>query len=79
MSISLRKRGDFIREKMGLSILHELGTGKINAEQAGDVDDLMRDLSGSGTTCNSDLAGNRYYLDAVQAWKKFKRDQKRST
>jgi hypothetical protein len=70
-----RKRGDFIREKMGLSILRDLGAEKINAEQSGDVDDLMRDLSGSGTTCNLDLARNEYYLRAVQAWKEFKRGQ----
>lgn len=72
-----RRRGDFIREKMGLSILHDLGTEKINADQAGGVDDLMRDLSGSGTTCNLDLARNEYYLRAVQAWKDFKRGQEK--
>jgi hypothetical protein len=76
MSISLRKRGDFIREKMGMAILKDLGSGKIDAVEAGDLDDLMRDITTSGVTFNMELAANPYYLSAVMAWGKHKRSKK---
>jgi len=55
MSRSQHERGDFIREKMGLAILRDLGSGKIDAVEAGNLDDLMRDILASGVTFNMEL------------------------
>lgn len=76
MSLSRHERGDFIREKMGLSILRDLGKGKITAKEAGETDDLMRDLQASGVTFNLDLAKNERYLMAVEAWRRIKQKEK---
>lgn len=81
MSLSQRTRGDFIREKMGLAILHDLGESKIDSKQAGDIDNLMRDLEASGATVNIELAQNEYYLKAIEAWRKHletKREERRN-
>lgn len=78
MSRSLHERGDFIREKMGLAILHDLGGEKINANEAAEVDDLMRDLQASGVTFNIDLARNKYYLNAVASWREYKEAQRQN-
>jgi len=61
---------------MGLAILRDLGSGKIDAVEAGNLDDLMRDILASGVTFNMELAINPYYLRAVNAWGEFKRAQR---
>lgn len=76
MSRSQHERGDFIREKMGLAILKDLGASKIDAIQAGDLDDLMRAMRISGVTFDLDLARNPYYLRAVNAWGTHRRAQR---
>lgn len=77
MSRSQHERGDFIREKIGNQILHDLGRGEITAEEAGDIDDLLQDLDAAGTTPNLDLAKHPYYKQAIEAWKKYLADRKK--
>lgn len=54
-------------------ILLDLGGGKINAEQAGDIYDLISGIETAGTTHCSDLANNEYYKRAVQEWVRAKK------
>lgn len=54
-------------------ILLDLGGGKINAEEAGDVYDLMSGIETAGTTHDPVLAKNEYYISAVAAWVDAKR------
>lgn len=68
MSYSKYERGKYIRLKMHYLILVDLGSGKINAEQAGDVYDLMSEIETAGTTHCRELAGNEYYKKAVEEW-----------
>lgn len=76
MSWSKRERGKFISNRMQDLILHDLGSCKINAEQAGDIFDLLikasrnKELFVSGVTSNMELAQNKYYKKAVAAWGK---------
>lgn len=69
MKKSQYKRGEFIKAKIGLSILHDLGNGKIDAEQAGDIEDLMREIETSGITFNIELTKHEYYQRAIEAWR----------
>jgi hypothetical protein len=78
MSRSHYERGEFIRAKMSLYILHDLGDEKINAEQAGDIEDLMRSIETSGMTFNLELAKHEYYQRAIEEWRKYK-EAKRQT
>ena len=72
MSYSKYERGNYIRLKMHYFILVDLGKEKINAEQAGDIADLMDGLETAGTTHCSELASNKYYKKAVAEWVKYK-------
>ena len=49
-------------------ILVDLGKEKINAEQAGDIADLMDGIETAGTTHSQALAKNEHYKQAVAAW-----------
>jgi len=78
MSYSQFERGKYIRLKMHYFILVDIGKEKINAEQAGDIADLMDGLETAGTTHCQDLAQNEYYIKAVEAWigaKKIQRER----
>lgn len=77
MSRSRHERGDFIREKMGLYILKDLGNNKIDAKQASYVDNLMRHLEASGVTYSPDLAIDEYYLKALKEWRKYLKDREK--
>jgi len=68
MSYSQHERGKYISLKMHYFILLDLGSEKINADQAGDVFDLMDGIETAGTTHSRDLAQNEYYKKAVSAW-----------
>lgn len=72
MSYSKYERGKYIKLKMHHLILLDLGSGKINAEQAGDAYDLMSGIETAGTTHNQKLAKNEYYKKAVEEWVKAK-------
>ena len=72
MSYSKFERGKYIRLKMHYFILVDLGKEKINAEQAGDIADLMDGIETAGTTHNQELAQNEYYKKAVEEWVKAK-------
>ena len=72
------ERGKYIRLKMHYFILVDLGKEKINAEQAGNIADLMDGLETAGTTHCQDLAQNEYYIKAIAAWidaKKIQRER----
>lgn len=71
MKKSQYRRGEFIKAKIGLSILHDLGSGKIDAEQAGDLDNLMREIEMSGVTFNLELAKHPYYQKAIEVWRGY--------
>jgi len=68
MSYSKRERGEYIRLKMHGYILYALGKGEINAEQAGDIFDLISDVETAGTPKSKELANHQYYLKAVAEW-----------
>ncbi len=68
MSYSQFERGKYIRLKFHHLILLDLGSGKINAEQAGDAYDLLSGIETAGTTHNQELASNKYYEKSVEAW-----------
>jgi len=72
VSYSKRERGQYIRLKMYYYLLIDLGSGKINAEQAGDVYDLISEIETAGTTHSKELAENEYYKRAVADWVKAK-------
>lgn len=72
MSYSKFERGKYIRLKFHHLILLDLGSGKINAEQAGDAYDLMSGIETAGTTHDPILAKNEYYKKAVEEWVKAK-------
>ena len=72
MSYSKYERGKYIRLKMHHFILLDLGHGKINAIQAGNVYDLMSGIETAGTTHSQELARNKYYKKAVEEWVKAK-------
>ena len=72
MSYSKFERGKYIRLKIHYFILVGLGNGKINADQAGDVYDLMSEIETAGTTHCRELAENEYYKKAVEEWVKAK-------
>lgn len=77
MSRSQHERGDFVREKIGNRILFALGKEEITAEEAGDIDDLLRDLGTAGTTSNLELAKHPYYQQAIEAWGKYLKDRQK--
>lgn len=68
VSYSRHERGEFIRTKMQHYILMELGTGKINADKAGHIFDLISDVETAGTTHNKELATHEFYLKALKEW-----------
>lgn len=68
MSYSKYERGKYIRLKIHHYILLALGGGKINAEQAGDIFELMDGIETAGTTHDRTLAQHDYYKRAVAAW-----------
>ncbi len=72
MSLSQYERGKFIRLKMHGYILDALGHGKINAERAGDIYDLISFVETSGSTHNPELASEPFYVQAVRAWGKVR-------
>jgi len=76
MSYSQYERGKYIRLKIHHQILLDLGAGKINAEQAGEVFDLMSEIETAGTTHDPALAKNEYYASAVAAWVEAKQIQR---
>jgi len=76
MSYSKFERGKYIRLKMHYLILLDLGGEKINAEQAGDIADLMDGIETAGTTHSLELAQNEYYKKAVAEWVKAKQAQR---
>ena len=76
MSYSKFERGNYIRLKMHYLILVALGKEKINAEQAGDIADLMDGIATDGTTHSQKLAQNEYYKKAVAEWVKAKQAQR---
>lgn len=77
------KRGDFILSRMQLYILQDLGKEVINANQAGDILDLVvkakkeQRLFSSGVTVDSKLVKNEYYLKALEDWKKILENKKK--
>ena len=76
MSYSKFERGKYIRLKMHHLILLDLGGEKINAEQAGDIADLMDGIETAGTTHSQELARNKFYKKAVAEWVKAKQAQR---
>lgn len=68
MSYSKRERGEFIRLRMHLYILIDLGKGKINAIEATIPYDLIGHMSVAGTPYSKALANNDYYKRAVSDW-----------
>jgi len=72
MSLSQYERGKFIRLKMHGFILVALIGGKINAERAGDIYDLISFVETSGSTHNEALAKEPMYIQAVNAWRKVR-------
>ena len=72
MSYSKYERGKYIRLKVHHLILLDLGSGKINAEQAGDAYDLLSGIETAGTTHCQELARDEYYKKAVEEWVKAK-------
>ena len=76
MSYSQYERGKYIRLKMHHLILLDLGGEKINAEQAGDIADLMDGIETDGTTHDIKLAQNEHYKKAVAEWVKAKQAQR---
>lgn len=72
MSFAQHERGEFIRSKMNHYILMALGKGKINAEEAGRIFDLISGVETSGSTHNSVLVRERIYLKAIGDWKKVR-------
>ena len=73
MSYSQFERGKYIRLKMHYFILIDIGKERINAEQAGDIADLMDGLETAGTTHCQELAKNEHYIKAVEAWVEAKK------
>jgi len=57
-------------------ILLDLGSGEINADQAGDAYDLMDGIETAGTTHDPALAKNEYYISAIEAWVDAKKIQR---
>ena len=72
MSLSQYERGKFIRLKMHGFILVALIGGKINAERAGDIYDLISFVEVSGSTHNPDLAKEPFYVQAIKDWRKVR-------
>lgn len=72
MSFTQYERGQFIRSRMNLLILMALGKGKINAEEAGRIFDLISEVETSGSTHNGELAKESFYIQAVKDWGKVK-------
>lgn len=70
MSYSKRERGEYIRLKMHHYILIDLGSGKIDAKEAGDIYDLISEIETAGTTHSRELAEHEYYKKAVEEWKR---------
>ena len=68
MSYGKFERGKYIKLKMHHLILLDLAHGKINAEQAGDIYDLIDGVETAGTTHHQGLASNEYYKKAVEEW-----------
>jgi len=68
VSYSKRERGLYIKLKIHHLILIDLGSGKINAEQAGCAYDLISEIETAGTTHSRELAQNEYYKKAVEEW-----------
>ena len=73
MSYSKRERSQYIKFKIYDAVLLDLAHGRINAEQAGHVYDLISYIETAGTTHNEELAQNEYYKTAVTAWVEAKK------
>lgn len=76
MSYSKYERGKYIKFKIHYYILIDLGKGKINAEQAGDIYDLISEIETPGTTHSKELADHEYYKRAVGEWVKAREIQR---
>lgn len=72
MSFSQYERGKFIRSRMMQSILMAGGKGEIDVEEFGRLYDLISEIETSGSTHNSELAKEPFYLQAVKDWQKVR-------
>ena len=72
MSFSQYERGKFIRSRMMHNILMAGGKGEIDAEEFGRLYDLISEIETSGSTHNSELAKEPFYLQAVKDWQKVR-------
>lgn len=77
MRIADYKRGEFILSRLQYYLLIDLGKGEINAEQAGDIFELLvwakrnRQIFPNGITTDEDLAQNKYYLRALDDYRRY--------
>lgn len=72
MSFSQYERGKFIKSRMNHYILMALLKREINAEEAGRLFDLISEVETSGSTHNSELVREPFYLQAVKDWQKVR-------
>jgi len=72
MSFSQYERGKFIRSRMMQNILIAGGKGEIDTEEFGRLYDLISEVETSGSTHNSELAKEPFYLQAVKDWQKVR-------
>jgi len=72
MSFAQHERGKFICSKIQYYILMALGREEIDAEEAGRIFDLLSEVETSGSTHNSELVREPFYLQAVKDWQKVR-------
>jgi len=72
VSFSQYERGEFIRSKIQYYILLALGREEIDAIEASRLFDLISEVETSGSTHNSELVREPFYLQAVKDWKKVR-------
>ena len=72
MSFAQHERGKFIRSKMHHLILLALGKEEIDSAEAGRLFDLISEVETSGSTHNSELVREPFYLQAVKDWQKVR-------
>ena len=72
MSFTQHERGKFICSKIQHYILMALGREEIDAEEAGRIFDLLSEVETSGSTHNSELVKEPFYIQAVKDWQKVR-------
>ena len=72
MSFAQHERGQFIKSRMMQSIIMAGGKGEIDAEEFGRIYDLISEVEISGSTHNSELVREPFYLQAVKDWQKVR-------